>query len=285
MTPPTTLVDNQTISMYNCPRRGSYWDILGLQSKAPKPELDAGIWMHAVNEVAFKMRQSGENKGKCIQDALAQNQWPASLAGHPKILEQDRVMAVSNYLVDGLNVQPNQILAVEEQISFLLMPGVLYICNIDLLLKETTVVVHDWKSSGYSGSRSKDFYSFHPAMVGYVIAAKQMWPNLPIDQYCIDMIVCQRLVKGAKIEWTPYRYLVTERDENQWWEETRQRVQDILDIRANKRVAVRNKSCCFEFNRRCPYFDICEQGANNVHHEQWEIKKWDPKNRCMTDSY
>jgi len=249
-------------------------------------ELLRGLHVHKCCELAYLARREGEEP-RVIMQAISQyasQAWPEGLDDGQGITKQSTCMGIQLYLAKNLiRYRPEQLLIVEDQISFTVNKS-LYICNVDLGVLEGSFDVKDIKTSKASASdRYRDFWQFHPQLIGYAIAAQQVVKDHPVVSYTIDAIHMQVLKKGNKIECQEYTFLMNPRLEKLWWNETEQRIRDIKEIREGKRLPCMNKSCCFEYGKKCAYFSLCQEGVNAKTLGRFEEKRWDPVEREMME--
>ena len=282
--------DNSILSSYHCPRRGYYADVLAIQPNVPAPELLHGIHVHAMLEHAFLARRTGTSFDEILEstEALHFDRWPPELVEFWKYDPAWTWMAILKYLTDILpTTRPENILFVEEQAQFVLsIPNgpeeslsALYVANLDLGILDGSFLVVDWKTSSRRPTpRFRDFYAFHPAYIGYVYLCKQsLGLTYPCHQYAIHGLHIEaRKTKEAHIETSSPAYYVSDKDLAEWPIYTAQKIADILAIRSGQRKATCNHSCCFEYNRKCPYFELCEKGISASTLGNFKHARWNP---------
>lgn len=279
------IFDNHLLSTYNCPRKGYYTDVLGLQPEGEQPELLRGIFVHDVAEQAFRAYRRGVPVPKIMEVVMQYMEmtWPLK-EDTEKITKESTFMAVTYYLLKMFNkFRPTDFYIIEEQISFMVGEWV-YICNIDTAIRQATGAfsARDLKTTRMPvGDRYRDFWALQSGIMGYAIGLQQHAPNIPIEMYVIDALHIRLLKNGPEIEHKEYPFLLTQERQNIWWAETEQRMKDVVEIREGRRMPCMNTSCCFEFNRKCSYFRLCEKGLNEETLKGFYKARWNPVLREM----
>ena len=281
--------DNHLLMMYNCPRRGYYADVLKLNPTGDAPALIRGIFFHDVCEQALQAYRKGADKDDVLKAAkeYANLTWPEKAFVEGKIDKNSTILALMLFLTTFLNkYTPKDIYIVEEQISFMIADWV-YVCNIDIAVRQTSGAYSalDIKTSTQApGARYRDFWALQPGITGYAIGLAQHDQSIPIEQYSIAATHIRLLKSGPNIECKDYTFMLTQEKQSIWWTETVQRIKDIEAIRNGSRIPVMDTSCCFEYNTRCPYFTLCEQGVNSQTLTGFTKATWNPITRQMEET-
>jgi len=278
--------DNHLIMMYNCPRRGYYADVLKLNPTSDIPALIRGIFFHDVCEQALRAYRKGADKDSILKvvKEYADTTWPEKAFREGKIDKNSTIKGLNLFLGLFLNkYAPEDIYIVEEQISFVISNWV-YVCNIDIAIKQPTgaYAALDIKTSTQSpGQRYRDYWALQPGILGYAIGLAQHNQSIPIEQYSIEATHIKLLKDGPSVECKTYTFILSQEKQSAWWTETTQRIKDIEATRESKRIPFMNTSACFEYNTKCPYFILCEQGINRQTLAGFAKAEWNPITRQM----
>ncbi len=200
----------------------------------------------------------------------------------------------------GRTIREVEILEIERPFAVPLDPNddrLFYVGRIDKIIKPKSTRVRgiehktttSMRLSGSDQKISGDYlnsYSPNSQVDGYAYAMHLMFPEYRVDVW-VDAALVHKV--GEDFQFIPVERQMDQLDswlsDTRWWIDLIEREKNRLaqmDGPEEKHMVSfpKNTNSCFDFNRPCPYLDLCKARANPLTYPNppagYKIEKWDP---------
>lgn len=311
------LYDNTRISDFRrCPRFFFFRHVMGWKRKgAFEDALAFGGGWHAAMDVLWRGIADGKSRSEVISEAFVAfcKYWIEAGMPHPDEIDMEvarqlgaRTPMNARDKLEGYwdsrfsTIRDLEILEIERAFAVPLDPNdqtLFYIGRIDKIVKPsksrirgiehkttTSVRLNTAKDHVINGNYLESF-SPNSQVDGYSYALHLLFPDLRQDVW-VDATLVHKV--GEDFQFIPVERQMQQLDaflfDTHWWtgkiEEEKAALQEVDSGDRIMAAFPKNTSSCFDFNRPCPYIDICKSRANPTSWNEtppgYKEEFWDP---------
>lgn len=191
-----------------------------------------------------------------------------------EVEEPDKLLEEASYLLDGYFNKYRDTLDIslateipfgkkDAKLKVFLAPGVEFTGRMDGISSQVGISwVKERKTSGQAPGQFWKKYELDPQSIGYVYAARQLFPDFPVKGVMIDAIFRQNY-KNPEPKYERQFFEIGDDILNRWHEMMIQLAQDMEEAKA-KDTYYSNWGACHAYFGECEYWGYCTSKYNQA---------------------